>query len=167
MELDWSRMISDARSSQEGMRHLMDLIKVDVCAMATCIDFRLRDDLQQIGLLAVWKAIFRVDLTRPATIRNYLLVSARRRMIDFLRKEKRHSSVVSSDLKGMQEDEDDCSMEFSGILSVYLEYIEKHGSIHGAHQHLARMLNVSKSTMWRRFHIAAEHFKREKDDEQR
>ena len=155
---EWIQLVKKAKNSDKDFEALISKIEPVFLVVAGHLNGDI-NELVQVARIAVWKALPKVKLNKPETIRGFLLVTGINKMKDVIRSERRKKTVSCDDV-----DEEvfaysiPNNIRFKGLLREYERYIETAGRFRGAHGCLAKRKEISTWTMRRMFHQAAKAF---------
>ena len=169
--LSFRNIVEQSQKDDAGLNYLLEIISPVLNGMARKHFPAIADDAFQNALIMIWKKIGKVDTSRTdGEIRGYLIQTGYRAMQDTWRKFARQnteSHVEDEDqlqqAKLTQEYAEEATIEFSGLLQDYLEYVDQTGDISGAHTAIARKNDCSIAKQTREFHKAAREFTGQSD----
>jgi len=158
MANDWIKLVKRAKDSDKDFEALLSRLVPIFIVIAGHLNGDV-DELVQVARVAVWKALPKVKLSKPVTIKGFLLVAGVNKMKDVIRNERRKKTTSFDSIDEVVFAYDVCSnIKFEGLLQEYNKYISEYGTFQGAHGEIAKRKGVSIWTMRRKFHQAARVF---------
>jgi len=155
---EWIQLVRKAKDSDRDFEALISKIEPVFLVVAGHMNGDI-SELVQVARIAVWNALPKVKLSKPATIRGFLLVAGFNKMKDVIRSERRKRTISCDDVDETVFAYDACSnIKFKGLLQEYNKYIIQNGRFCGAHKCLAKKKGISIWTMRRKFHQAVKLF---------
>ena len=158
MPAEWIQLVKRAKDSDKDFEALISKIEPIFIVIAGHLNGDI-NELVQVARIAVWKVLSKVNLSKPVTIKGFLIVAGINKMKDVIRNENRRKTISCDDIDETAFAYDACSnIKFEGLLQEYNEYISQNGKFQGAHEEIAKRKGISKWSMRRMFHQAAKQF---------
>lgn len=153
--------IKDASVSPDCFGKLFEILDPVLHNIARKIASQCVDDAVQVARIRIWRKLQKVDLSRPATAKAYLLKTGVSAMRDEVRKYLRMTPANLHSLEKL--DVEDHSIVaavegFEGVLALYEAYIEETGDFAGAHRGVADVLGVTTARASTLFHAASKAY---------
>jgi DNA-directed RNA polymerase specialized sigma24 family protein len=150
--------VKEARKSDKGFEVLISKIEPVFIVVAGHLGGDI-NELVQVARIKVWRKLPKVKLSKPETIKGFLLVAGVNAMKDTVRYEGRKKTISYDDVDETMLAYDKASdIEFKGLLLQYKKYIRRNGTFQGAHREMAKRKGVSVWSIRREFHQAAKVF---------
>jgi len=156
-DIDWVNLVKMCCDDPNNFTYLFKSLKPSLLKIANSVASQIVDDAVQVAFIKIWKKIDHVDITRPGSVKPYLLTMATRAMKDevslYLRRSLKQVNLGIDDqgrdiINSLPDKKMYDVLSFdrpSGILGEYIKYIEKNHTLNGAHTAIAKDLGINLS----------------------
>lgn len=155
---EWLNLVRGAKESQDGFERLIKKLEPDLKILAVVVARCCVEDAVQEARIRIWKSLNRVKISKPDTIKMYLMKIGRNAMkseasrfrnVNLNVQKYRNELLEARSILTLSDASD---LPLTPYLRRYLDYIETYGRFSGSHKYLAKIFNVSQKTMRIRFH---------------
>ena len=138
----WAECVRAALRDREAFAELVQPLTGPLRGAAWTMARPDHDDALQAAMLAIWRALPKVRLTNPYTIRNMLWRTGIRAILDTIRNRRRrlHEPMLDSNEPAARRIIE--QYDLPPLLELYKEYVIQNGSLAGAHKHFGDLLGI-------------------------